>query len=194
LGIPGKRENPRCGPAGSRAGPFLNFIFRFCGLGVVPGTPDGRNLATESAMQRTFIIAVMVVGITAANAQTMVQPNGQTTSNNVGSDPLSVSASSLPSVSSPSTGSVSGSMPGPGSTTSNGTSGAGPGATSAVPSTSPQAPLQLPGEKPDTSMQGASTTATASGPASPICPPPVPSSDGGSANLSGIAGGSLNGC
>jgi hypothetical protein len=150
-------------------------------------------------MQRTFIIAVMLVGITAAHAQTMVQPNGQTTSNNVGSDPLGLPASSLPSVSSPSTGSVSGSMSGPGSTTSNGTSsngtsGAGPGATSALPSTGPQAPLLLPGEKPGTSMQAPSTTATAPGAASPICPPPVPSSDGGSANLSGIAGGSLSGC
>jgi hypothetical protein len=52
----------------------------------------------------------------------------------------------------------------------------------------------LPGEISDTSTQAASTTAALPGPSSPICPPPVPSSDGGSANLSEIAGASIGGC
>jgi hypothetical protein len=55
--------------------------------------------------------------------------------------------------------------------------------------------LLLPGEIPDTSTQAASTTAAAPGSASAVCPPPVPSTDGGSANLTEIAGGaSLGGC
>jgi hypothetical protein len=54
--------------------------------------------------------------------------------------------------------------------------------------------LQMPGEKPDSSAQAANTTAAAPGPSSPICAPPVPTSDGGSVNLSEIAGASFGGC
>jgi hypothetical protein len=53
----------------------------------------------------------------------------------------------------------------------------------------------LPGEIPDTSTQGASTTAAAApGSAASVCPPPIPTTDGGSANLTEIAGASLGGC
>jgi hypothetical protein len=52
----------------------------------------------------------------------------------------------------------------------------------------------LPGEIPDTSTQAASTTSAAPAPSSSICPPPVPTSDGGSVNLSEIAGVSISGC
>src|SRR4029077_18977462 len=45
---------------------------------------------------------------------------------------------------------------------------------SAPASTNPQSPLILPGEIPDTSTQAASTTATAPGASSPMCPPPSP--------------------
>jgi hypothetical protein len=64
----------------------------------------------------------------------------------------------------------------------------------AATTTSPQLPLLLRGEIPDTSTQAANATASAPAPPSPICAPPVPSTDGGSANLSEIAGLSLNGC
>jgi hypothetical protein len=64
----------------------------------------------------------------------------------------------------------------------------------AATTTSPQLPLLLRGEIPDTSTQPANATASAPAPPSPICAPPVPSTDGGSANLSEIAGLSLNGC
>jgi hypothetical protein len=52
----------------------------------------------ESEMQRLFIIAIMFLGITAAKGQTVVQLNGQTNSSEtIGSDPLSIPASALPS-------------------------------------------------------------------------------------------------
>jgi hypothetical protein len=98
----------------------------------------------------------------------------------------------IAAVSSPSSGSASGTTSG--STTTNGSAVGGTGAISTPASTNPQSPLILPGEIPDTSTQAARTTATASGPSSPVCPPPVPSSDGGSANLSEIAGVPINGC
>jgi hypothetical protein len=131
-------------------------------------------------MQRLFIIAIMFLGITAAKGQTVVQLNGQTNSSEtIGSDPLSIPASALPSGSGSGSGSVSGSSAANGSASGASTS---------------QSPLLLPGEMPDTSAQGATTTATAPGAPAPICPPPVPSTDGGSANLTEIAGASLNGC
>jgi hypothetical protein len=128
-------------------------------------------------MQLVFIIAIMFLGITTAQGQTVLQPNGQTNSSEsaVGSDPLGAPTSSLPSVPSPSPA-----------------SGAA-GATSSASGIS-QSPLLLPGEIPDTSTQAASTTATAPGSPSLICPPPLPSTDGGSVNLSEIAGASLGGC
>jgi hypothetical protein len=155
-------------------------------------------------MRLVFIIAIMFLGITTAQGQaqgqTVLQLNGQTNSSQsaVGSVPLGVPASplgvpapSLPSVSSPSPASQLGTTSGSPTTT-----GSASGATGATGSASgiSQAPLLLPGEIPDTSTQAASTTATAPSPPSPICPPPVPSTDGGSANLSEIAGASLNGC
>ena len=144
-------------------------------------------------MKLVCIMAAMILGSTAARGQTVLQLNGQTNSSAsaVGSDPLNVPAYSLPSVSSPSLASQSGAASG--SATTTGSASGATGATSSASGTS-QSPLLLPGEMPDTSTQAASTTATAPGPPSPICPPPVPSTDGGSANLSEIAGGSLNGC
>jgi hypothetical protein len=51
-------------------------------------------------MQLVFIIAIMFLGITTAQGQTVLQLNGQTNTSQsaVGSDPLSVPTSSLPSV------------------------------------------------------------------------------------------------
>jgi hypothetical protein len=197
-------------PRGSRPDlSYLNFIFTFCRSGVVFRVGGGaalRHSTQERAMQRVFIIAIMFLGITAAQGQTVTQPSGHTNSSigatnssesALGSDPLGVSTSSLSgSSTSPSSqsGTVSGSPAATGSasggagTTSSGSGAAGSG------STSSQAPLLLPGEIPDTSTQAASTTAAAPSSSSPICPPPVPSTDGGSANLAEIAGASLNGC
>jgi hypothetical protein len=162
-------------------------------------------------MQRVFIIAIMFLGITTAQGaqgQTVVQMNGQSssgeqtsssgqTSSNESaagsvaaspspsaSSPSSTSQSSASSESSPATGSAKGST---GATGSGGGSGSGSG-------TASQAPLLLPGEIPETSTQAASTTATAPGSFSPMCSPPVPSTDGGSVNLSEIGGMSLGGC
>jgi hypothetical protein len=168
-------------------------------------------------MQRTFfIIAVSALGITTAPGQTVPQLNGQTSSSestvasdtlgiptssppstplsgpvigSVEADPLSIPTSSLASAPSPSSGSGSGP-----STTTTGLAIGGPGGMNAATTTSPQLPLLLRGEIPDTSTQAANATASAPAPPSPICAPPVPSTDGGSANLTEIAGLSLNGC
>jgi hypothetical protein len=151
-------------------------------------------------MRLVFFIAIMFLGLTTAQGQTVLQQNGQTNgSNAVGSGLSSVPASSLPSESSSSSqasqfgaASGSGSPSSPSSTASRPASGAA-GASSSG-SGSSQSPLLLPGEIPDTSTQAASTTATAPSASSPTCPPAVPSSDGGSANLTEIAGASLGGC
>jgi hypothetical protein len=153
-------------------------------------------------MRLVFFIAIMFLGLTTAQGQTVLQQNGQTNgSNAVGSGLSSVPASSLPSESSSSSSSQasqfgaasgSGSPSSPSSTASRPASGAA-GASSSG-SGSSQSPLLLPGEIPDTSTQAASTTATAPSASSPTCPPAVPSSDGGSANLTEIAGASLGGC
>jgi hypothetical protein len=157
-------------------------------------------------MKLAFIIAVAFLGITTAQAQqaqTVLQPNGQTSSSGttVGSDPLSVPTSSLSSGSSGSSASPSGTSTGggsagggsAGSATTGASAGGASGATGSA-STSSQSPVLLPGEIPDTSTQAASTTAAAPGPPAPICGPSVPSTDGGSANLTEIAGASLGGC
>jgi len=91
-------------------------------------------------MQRMFSLTVVLLGLTAAHAQTGMQLNDQTSSGTgVAADPLSVATSPLPSS--------------PGSTL-------GGGATGPV-----------------------------------ICGPLVPSTDGGSVNVTELAGGgSLNGC
>ena len=179
---------------------------------------DGAYHSTqEGAMQRTFfIIAVSALGITTASGQTVPQLTGQTSSSestvasdtlgtptssppstplsgpvigSVEADPLSIPTSSLASAPSPSSGSGSGP-----STTTTGLAIGGPGGMNAATTTSPQLPSLLRGEIPDTSTQAANATASAPAPPSPICAPPVPSTDGGSANLSEIAGLSLNGC
>ena len=151
-------------------------------------------------MKWILIFAIMALGIKASQGQTVPQLNGQTTQLNgqttsgesaVGSDPLSTSTSALPSASSASSASPFGTASGSPATT--GSASGAAGATNSASGTS-QSPLLLPGELPDTSTQAANTTATAPRPPSPICPPPVPSTDGGSANLSEMAGGSLGGC
>jgi len=158
-------------------------------------------------MRFVFLIAIMFLGITTAQGQTVVQPNGQVnsgaTAGTNGSEANSSASvvglggspggpsSSLSSLSSPSPASRTGS--GAGSSTASGSAGGAAGATGSASGAS-QAPLLLPGEIPDTSTQGAITTATAPGPSSPVCPPPVPSTDGGSAHLSEMAGISLGGC
>ena len=182
------------------AASFQMFIFVFCGSSVVLWRGQRRSLRwhskQESAMQPSFIvaIAIMLLGISAAHAQTGAPVSGPTTGSvtAVGSDPLSVPTSPLPSVSSPSRGSASGTASG--STTTTGSAVGGTGAISAPASTNPQSPLILPGEIPDISTQAASATAAAPAPSASICPPPVPTSDGGSANLSEIAGVSIGGC
>jgi hypothetical protein len=137
-------------------------------------------------MRLLFLIVIMAFGVTNAQAQTASTAG-------VGSDPLSVPTQSLPSGLSLSTGFGTGSVAigsGVGVSGRTGTSGI-----SAPSSNTSQVPLLLPGETPNTSTQSAASTATAlSHPASPVCPPAVPTSDGGSANLTGMVGGSLSGC
>jgi hypothetical protein len=198
-------------PRGSLLDLFLTKISSsfFAGGALVCWGGDAalRHSTQESAMQRVFIIAIMFLGITAAQGQTVTQPNGHTNSSigatnssesAVGSDPVGVSTSSLSSGSSTSPSSQSGTVSGSPAATGSASGGAratssGAGAAGSG-STSSQAPLLLPGEIPDTSTQAASTTATAPSSSSPICPPPVPSTDGGSVNLTEIAGASLGGC
>jgi hypothetical protein len=144
-------------------------------------------------MKVVLIIATMFLGTMTAQGQTALQLNGQTNSSEsaIGSNPLSAPTSSLPSMSSPSPASQLGTASG--SPTTTGSASGATGATSSASGMS-QSPLLLPGEIPDTSTQASSTTATAASPPLSICPPPAPSTDGGSANLSEIAGASLNGC
>jgi hypothetical protein len=156
--------------------------------------PAFRISRKESTMQRTliFALAVLAVGFSTAHAQSGLGLSGQTsvTSSTIGaaSDPLSVPTSTLPA----SKGAASG--------------GGSTGATNgSAASTDPEIPVQLSGEASNTSTQAANTTTSASGsPAgtatgaassSTSCGPQVPSTDGGSVNLTEIAGGlSLNGC
>jgi hypothetical protein len=134
-------------------------------------------------MKLIFGIAIMFLGIAAAQGQTALQPNGS--GSTAASDPLSLPTSSLPS------GSSSGSAGG----AAGGTSAQGPlllpGEMSG--SGTSQSAQQLPGEIPEISTQGASSTASAPAASSPTCMS-VPSSDGGSANLTEIAGAALDGC
>ena len=96
----------------------------------------------ENAMRRVFIMAIMLLGITTAQGQTVLQMNGQTNSSAgranssesaVGSDPLNVPTSSVPSVSSPSLSSQSGTASGSPATT--GSAGGGAGAASSASGT-----------------------------------------------------------
>jgi hypothetical protein len=143
-------------------------------------------------MRHIFLIAITVFGITTAQAQM-----APTSGSGVGSDPLSVPTSSLPTGSSSSSGSASG---GPvtaggnsGTANANGTAN-GTAGVSASPSSNPQAPVLLPGEMGNTSSQAPNATAASPSRASTICPPPVPTTDGGSANLTDMVGESLSGC
>lgn len=141
-------------------------------------------------MKSFVIIMIMVFDITAAQGQTVLPPNSQTNSSAsaVGSNAVSAPT---PSPSSPSPASqLDTSLRSP---PIRGSASGAPGGTSFASGLS-QSPVLLPGEMPDTSPQAARTTATAPGPPPPICPPPVPSTDGGSANLSEMAGASLGGC
>jgi len=127
-------------------------------------------------MQRSFIIATTFLGVTTAQAQTAAQFSDQT---GLAADPLSIAASPLPSGPSSTPGPVAGS-------TSTSTSNSDVTRNINAPaSRSPQSPSLLPGEISDTSTQAANATASAPAPLAPICPPPIPSSDAGSANLSG---------
>jgi hypothetical protein len=138
-------------------------------------------------MRILFLIAIMAFGITTAEAQTASAAG-------TGSDPLGVPVQALP------TGSAAGGTAGSASSAgSTGNSAAG-GSTSAIttsPSNTSQVPLQLSGERSGTSTQAATSTAAAASHAassSVVCPPPVPTSDGGSANITEMFGGSLDGC
>lgn len=117
--------------------------------------------------------------------------NGQTNSigSGVASDPLSVPTSTLPS--SPGSAAVAGGAQ-TGSTTVAAGTGGGTSATASITapaSIDPQLPLLLPGEVASTSTQSAKVMTRGAGTASnTICPPPVPSTDGGSANLSEVFG------
>jgi hypothetical protein len=149
-----------------------------------------------SAMRLVLFIATMFLGVANAQGQTVSPLNGQTNgSGATGSDRFAVPSSSLPSVSSFSSASQSGAASGSGTSfsTSSGSAGGAGGSAGSGSGTS-QSPVLLPGEIPDTSTQAASTTAAAPGASSPACPPPVPATDGGSANLTEIAGESPGGC
>jgi Tfp pilus assembly protein PilV len=142
-------------------------------------------------MHRMFILAIALLGLTAAQAQTSALTNGQANSSGTAatSDPLSVATSS-------GTGGVTNGSPSVGSTSAAiGTATRATSSIAASTSNSSQSPLQLPGEGSDTSTAAANTTATAPSAPSSICPPPVPTTDGGSANIEQLAGGiTLNGC
>ncbi len=145
----------------------------------------------EDAMRRTFLTTIICLAlITAAHAQTMT---------NAGSDPLSVPTSTLPSSSSART-SAGGSTSSPAGAAVNGSvaTGSSVGSSSAIGapgSRNPQAPLQLSGEAPNNLTQAPSTTAAAA-PSAPstICPPSIPTTDGGSANITVIDGFSPGRC
>ena len=143
-------------------------------------------------MQRTFVFAIILFGLTAAHAQT-----GGSAS--IGTDPLSVPTQTLPSA----VGGGGGGGAAGGSTPAIGAGGSTSSIT-APASTNPQSALQLPGETADTSTDAAKVTTRAavggssgspsSSSSSTNCTLSVPSTDGGSANLTDIlGGGSLTG-
>lgn len=134
-------------------------------------------------MQRIILAAAALLGIiTTAHAQTAT---------GTGTDPLSVPASPLP-FSSFSAGSPAAATSG--SSTSSPAGGSSSGI-SAPASRSSQAPLELPGEGLDSSTQSATSSAAAAPSASSaICAPSIPTTDGGSANITVIDGFSSGGC
>jgi hypothetical protein len=143
-------------------------------------------------MQRTFVFAVILFGLTAAHAET-------SGSANIGTDPLSVPTQTLPSA-----GGGGGGAGAMGGSTAVGVGASASSSITAPASTNPQSALQLPGETADTSTDAAKVTTRAavggsssSSPSSQStsCQISVPSTDGGSANLTDIFGsGSPGGC
>jgi hypothetical protein len=184
----------RCGPTYPKFH-FYFFLIARCPLRSTR-CPALRSFSKqESRMQRTLLFAVVLIGLTAAHAQTGTSTQSSSSGGAaVASDPLSVPTSARPSQGS-SLG-VGGSTIGSASTGT--ASVAGASASIAAPaSINPQSPLQLPGEAPGTSTQGptGSSAAAAAGTPLAICGPPVPSTDGGSANITDLAGSaSLGGC
>ena len=187
-------QRPRSSPRAT----FPNIHFCLspirCCLSVECGTPllwDSLS-KREITMQRTFVFAVILSGLTAAHAQT-------SGSAGVGTDPLSVPTQTLPSA---------GGGGGAGAGAAGGSTAVGVGASAsssitAPASTNPQSALQLPGETPATSTDAAKVTTRAalggssSSPSSQStsCQVSVPSTDGGSTNLTDIFGsGSPGGC
>jgi hypothetical protein len=143
-------------------------------------------------MQRMFIFAAIFLGLTAAHAQTSGSASG------IGADPLSVPTQTLPS----SFGAGGGGAVG--GSTAVGVGASAASSITAPASTNPQSALQLPGETADTSTDAAKVTTRAavggssgspsSSSSSTSCTLSVPSTDGGSANLTDIlGGGSLTG-
>ena len=167
-----------------RAVPFLNFMPLFDRTGVVLFRKLRLSSVRENRMRAIFAAIICFGVVTTADAQT---------TRNTGTDPLSVPTSSLPSASSFSSGpslAAVGSPAGGSATMSGSVETGGPAArgTSGIDapaSPSSQAPLELPGERLNTSTQIPSSTAAAPAAPSPICAPPIPTTDGGSANITG---------
>jgi hypothetical protein len=155
-------------------------------------------------MRYIFPIATLFLGIAAANAQTTSQTGANSqatttqnvvTTRNSGADPLSVPTSPLPTESAPASPGSSSTASTNGTSTASGPADGSTSGISASPSNTSQQPLLLPGETPNKSAQAPLTTATTlAGHSSNICAPPVPSTDGGSAHLTEMAGISLDGC
>ncbi|HZR75453.1 hypothetical protein [Bradyrhizobium sp.] len=133
-------------------------------------------------MQRSILTAAVLLGIiTTAHAQTAT---------GAATDPLSVPTSPLP---------FSSFFAGTSAAATSGSSTSGPAGgsssgISAPASRSSQVPRQLPGEGLDNATQSAGTTAAAPSVPSTICPPSIPTTDGGSANITVIDGFSPGGC
>jgi hypothetical protein len=143
-------------------------------------------------MQPTFAFAIIFLGLTAAHGQT-------SGSASIGTDPLSVPTQTLPSA-----GGGGGGAGAVGGSTAVGVGASAASSITAPASTNPQSALQLPGETADTSTDAAKVTTRAavggssgspsSSSSSTSCTLSVPSTDGGSANLTDIlGGGSLTG-
>jgi hypothetical protein len=135
-------------------------------------------------MQRMFVTAIIFLGLTATHAQT-------SGSVSIGTDPLSVPTQTLPS--SPAAGGGGGAG---GGSTAVGVGASASSSITAPASTNPQSALQLPGEAADTSTDAAKVTTRAAvggssgspSSQSTSCQVSVPSTDGGSANLTDIFG------
>jgi hypothetical protein len=148
-------------------------------------------------MQRIFIFAVLFLGLAAAHAQTSAETSGT-----VATDPLTLPTQTV----SPSSGSgLAGGGAAGGSTPSVGVGASAASSITAPATSNPQTAVQLTGETADSSSQAAKVTtraavggssSTPSSSSSASCDSSVPSTDGGSANLTDIfgSGGSSGGC